>query len=169
MTDTDQSLDLDALLDPARLAAAWQLAHDRPATVSEADDADDGDDAFAAEATDAGEPVRGPPLPVALAHSQVLDFAVEATDAGEPMRGPPLPVALAHSQFLDEIERTLAAVPAMAAKARRVLVAPLAHLAQALEPLDLAAAELALDQLEDAWQALLADAGWPQVPHRDED
>jgi hypothetical protein len=137
MTDADQSLDLDALLDPVRLAAAWQSARERPAAVSEADD------------TDA--------------------FAAEATDVGEPAREAPLPVAQAHQQLLEEIEHTLAAAPAIAAKARRILVAPLAQLARAIDPLALAAAELALDQLEDLWQALLSDAGWPKIPDRDED
>ena len=28
---------------------------------------------------------------------------------------------------------------------------------------------VALDQLEDIWQALLSDLGWPQIPDRDED
>jgi hypothetical protein len=144
MTDADQSLDLDALLDPVRLAAAWQIARDRPATAHETDEvAGDGDDGDA--------------------------FAAEATDPGEPAREAPLPVALAHQQFLDEIEHTLAAVPAIAAKARRVLAAPLAQLARAIDPVDLAAAEVVLDQLEDLWQALLSDAGWPAIPDRDED
>jgi hypothetical protein len=146
MTDADQSLDLDALLDPVRLAAAWQIARERPAVASEAhedDEVSEGDDADA--------------------------FAAEATDAGAPARAAPLPVALAHQQLLDEIEHTLAAVPAIAAKARSVLAVPLAQLAKAIDPIELAAAEVALDQLEDLWQALLSDAGWPKIPDRGED
>jgi hypothetical protein len=143
MTDADQSLDLDALLDPVRLAAAWEVTRDRPAAVDEVEAVGEGDDDDA--------------------------FAAEATDTGEQAREASLPVALAHQQFLDEIEHTLAAVPAIAAKARRVLAAPLAQLAQAIDPVDLAAAEIVLDQLEDLWQALLSDAGWPAIPDRDED
>jgi hypothetical protein len=142
MTDADQSLDLDALLDPVRLAAAWQVARARPSAVTETDDE---------EAVGEGDA-----------------FGAETTDAGEPLRAAALPVALAHQQLLDEIEHTLAAVPAIAAKARRVLTAPLAQLAQAIDPVELAAAELALDQLEDLWQALLSDAGWPKLPDRGE-
>jgi len=152
MSDADQSLDLDALLDPVRLAAAWQVARARPAALSEADEreavGEGGDrDDFAAEATDAEAPAYAAEVP----------------------RGAPLPVARAHQQLLEEIEHTLAAVPAIAVKARHVLVVPLAQLAQAIEPIDLAAAEVALDQLEDLWQLLLSDAGWPAIPDRDED
>lgn len=114
----DAARDLDDLLDPARLAAAWDAA--RPRT----------------------EPELG---------------AIEA---------PAAPVDDAHAQLRAEIERTLAACPAIADRARVMLAAPLAQLAAALDPLDLAAAERALDQLEDLWQALLSDAGWPALPDR---
>jgi hypothetical protein len=135
MTDLEPGLDLDALLDPARLAAAWQLAHARPAAVSD----------------------------------ELVAEADEATEAGEPAREAALPVALAHQQVLDEIEHTLAAMPAIADKARRALAVPLAQLAQAIAPLDLAAAEAALDQLEDVWQTLLSEAGWPRISERGTD
>lgn len=138
MSESDPILDLEALLDPARLAAAWQVARERPpAAVAEAPDAGPGSDDPAAE--------------------------VEAPEV-EPARPAPLPVALAHRQLLDEIERTLAASPGLAAKARRVLSTPLAQLAQGIDPVDLAAAEAALDQLEDVLQALLSEAGWPESP-----
>ncbi len=152
MTTPDSMLELEALLDPARLAAAWQIARERPATVRDVDEVDDAVGAFDEGSEEASSET----------------FAAEATDPGEPARDAPLPLGVAHHQLLDEIEHTLAAVPAIAAKARRVLVTPLAQLVQALEPIDRAAAELALDQLEDLWQALLADAGWPKIADRSE-
>lgn len=143
MSESDPILELEALLDPARLAAAWQVARERPpAAVAEASDAGPGSDDPAAE-------IEAPEV-----------NAVEV----EPARPAPLPVALAHRQLLDEIERTLAASPGLAAKARRVLSTPLAQLAQGIDPVDLAAAEAALDQLEDVLQALLSEAGWPESP-----
>jgi hypothetical protein len=161
MTETEQELELDALLDPARLAAAWQVAHARQATVRE--------DAYELEGLAAGEGDARDAREAGDGSAVVADeLAAEATLASEPAPPAPLPVAQAHQQFRDEIEHTLAAIPAIADKARRVLAVPLAQLAAALEPLDLAAAEAALDQLEDVWQAMLSDAGWPQIPDRGE-
>jgi hypothetical protein len=162
MTESEQGLDLEALLDPARLAAAWQVAHARQA-VSEAE--------IEAEIEHEAEiqPLEAGARPEDDGGAVVAEeLAVEATRASE-QAPPPLPVSRAHQHFRDELEHTLAAVPALADKARRVLGVPLAQLAQALEPLDLAAAEAALDQLEDVWHALLLDAGWPRIPERGED
>lgn len=155
MTETDPILELDALLDPTRLAAAWQVARDRPASVAEVGDAAD---AVPVTIDDAAE--------VTAASAAAPDAAVED---GEPALPAALPVAVAHRQLLDEIERTLAAAPGLADRARRILAVPLAQLAQKLDPIDLVAAEAALDQLEDMFQAVLSEAGWPVSPERDED
>jgi hypothetical protein len=155
MNDTDPMLDLDALLDPARLAAAWQVARDRPLAAAAA----------------AAAPVPEPRAVWTGASGDAGtvdpdDAAHEPAPAGEsePARAAPLAVALAHRQFLDEIERSLAASPGLAARARRVLTVPLAQLARAIDPVDLAATEVALDLLEDVLQALLSEAGWPESP-----
>jgi hypothetical protein len=164
MSETDPILDLDALLDPARLAAAWQVARDRsPAAAAAGATAEDRGsngpgpeiDAPEADAPEADAPEADAPEADAPGH--------HASDEGVPARPAPLPVAVAHRQLLDELEHTLAA-PGLTASARRILSAPLAQLAQATEPLDLAAAETALDQLEDVLAALLSEAGWPQSP-----
>ncbi|HWU88535.1 MAG TPA: hypothetical protein VN253_14735, partial [Kofleriaceae bacterium] len=84
-----------------------------------------------------------------------------AAPALAPAAAPPLPVAVAHRALLDEIERTLAAARGVSAAARRGLGARLDQLAAVLDPLDAAAAEVVLDELEDLLQALLSAAGWP--------
>ena len=153
MSEADPILELDALLDPARLATAWQVARERPPAAVEIADADPGSDDPAAEA----------PAPEALAPEAL------APEDGEPARAAPLPVAVAHRQLQGEIERTLAASPGLAARARRVLAVPLAQLGAVIDstPVDLDAAEAALDQLEDVLQALLSDAGWPESRSED--
>ncbi len=156
MSETDPILELDALLDPARLAAAWQIARDRPpAAEDRGSDAPEPEaDALEIDALEIDAP--GADVP-----------AHRASDEGEPARAAPLPVAVAHRQLLDELERTLAA-PGLAAGARRVLSVPLAQLAAAIDPVDLAAAEVAIDQLEDVLQALLSEARWPERPDSSE-
>jgi len=146
---SDSILELDALLDPARLAAAWQGAGERapataPAVVTPAPGA------VAADGAGTGDP----------------DDAAGAAQAVSAAARPALPVALAHRQLLEELERTkrlLAASPRVSAE--RVLSAPLAQLAAVVgatgAPLDLAAAEAVLDELEDVLQALLSAARWP--------
>ncbi|HEX3760695.1 MAG TPA: hypothetical protein VHW23_18395 [Kofleriaceae bacterium] len=165
MSDTDPILELDALLDPARLAAAWQVAHDRPpAAAVVAGRGSDGPapeiDALEADAFE----IDVPEIDALEADAPDADGPRRhASDEGEPAWAAPLPVALAHRQLLDELERTLAA-PGLAAHARRVLSVPLAQLAAVIDPIDLAAAEATLDQLEDVLQALLSEAGWPASP-----
>jgi hypothetical protein len=188
MSETDPILELDALLDPARLAVAWQLAHARsPVAVADAASAGPVSDAVPeVEAPDPEAPDPEAPDPEApdpeapeveapeVEAPEVETPEIEAPDE-EPARVAPLPlpVALAYRELLDEIERTWAASPAIAGRARRVLSATLAQLAAVIDPsdlpVDLAAAEAALDQLEDVLQALLAEAGWPESPERDED
>lgn len=171
MTESDPILELDALLDPARLAAAWQVARDRPASVAEVADVPDvADDADAVPVSrDRAAEVTATEVMAAEVTAADAVAADAAVEAGEPALPTALPVALAHRQLLDEIERTLAAAPGLADRARRVLAVPLAQLAQKLDPIDLAAAESVLDQLEDVSQALLSEAGWPELPERDED
>ena len=176
MSAPDSMLELEALIDPARLAAAWRIARER-ASADEARGAVPRRDAGAREreGSDADAP-RLEPAEVESFEAAPSEVAppetnpqVEPAQVGEPVRAAPGPVALAHRQLLDEIERTVAASPGLAANARRVLSAPLAQLAQGIEPLDLAAAEAALDLLEDILQALLSEAGWPESPDRAED
>jgi len=163
MSETDPILELDALLDPARLAAAWQTARERsPVEVADAAGAGRFDDAALGAEADALE-ADALEADVPEADAPETDAPeTDAPEAGEPARAAPLPVALAHRRLCDEIERTWAASPGAAANARRVLSAPLAQLAAAIEPVDLAAAEIALDQLEDVLQALLSETGWPE-------
>ena len=139
--DDDPSLELEELLDPTRLAAAWEVARERAA--EEAAGAAD-----AAEEADASAP--------APARAEEPD-----TTAVIPAVPAPLPLAVAYRQLLDELDRTLAAAPGIAAKAHRVLAVPLAQLAAAIDPPDRGAAEAAIDDLEDLLQAVLSDAGWP--------
>jgi len=146
--EAEPVLELDALLDSGRLATAWQVAHDRapirtPAAVEPGEpepfeDGAEGDDDTAEIPAMVEAPAVAPGLPVA---------------------GPP--VAVTHRALLDELDRVLAGSPGLAAKARRVLAAPLAQLAQVIDPLDAGAAEAVLDDLEDVFQALLSAAGWP--------
>ena len=158
MSETDPILELDALLDPARLAAAWQTARERsPVEVADAAGAGRFDDAALGAEADA---LEADALEADVPEADAPE--TDAPEAGEPARAAPLPVALAHRRLCDEIERTWAASPGAAANARRVLSAPLAQLAAAIEPVDLAAAEIALDQLEDVLQALLSETGWPE-------
>jgi hypothetical protein len=162
MSDVDPILDLEALLDPLRLAVAWQIAHERPAAIMEVA----GASTTAAEAAPEVEmsedtaPVRATMRDAWPAGTASEGSMTSAESLEEPARAP-LPIALAHRQLLDEIERTMAASPTLAARARRVLSVPLAQLAQLL--VDDVAAEAALDQLEDVLQALLSEAGWPEA------
>jgi hypothetical protein len=158
MNDSEPILDLDALLDSSRLAAAWHSAGERTPIATGGAAAPGGSrDRDAARA--APEPLRAEAAaPVAewaaeWAAEPALGTAVEprvdpatgpvvrmADDpavrvADEPIPAPPRPVAQAHRELLDEIERTLAASPGLA-RARRALAAPLAELARALAPLD---------------------------------
>jgi len=142
--EAEPALELDALLDSGRLAAAWHVAHDRaPIRTAAAvaaelaePDASDGGDLHAADTAEM--PVAEPELVMVAA-----------------------PVAVAHRALLEELERVIAGSPGFAAKARRVLAAPLAQLAQVIDPLDAGAAEAVLDDLEDVFQALLSATGWP--------
>lgn len=148
--DAEPALELDALLDSGRLAAAWHVAHDRaPIRTAAAvaaelvePDASDGGDLHAADTAEM--PAVAEPEPVMVAAPVAA-----------------LPVAVAHRALLDELERVIAGSPGFAAKARRVLAAPLAQLAQVIDPLDAGAAEAVLDDLEDVFQALLSATGWP--------
>jgi hypothetical protein len=148
---SESILELDALLDPARLAAAWQQAVERaPVTATAVVPPAPGAIAVGADGAGTGDP----------------DDAAGAAQAASAAARPALPVALAHRQLLEELERTkrlLAASPKVAAE--RVLSAPLAQLAAVVgatgAPLDLAAAEAVLDELEDVLQALLSAARWP--------
>ena len=149
MMDLENSLDLDALLDPERLAAAWQTARERPQVI----EMEEGDEIAEREIAERE-----------LAEGDEIAKIEDATGETFAVEAPALPIAQAHQQFLDEIDRTLAAVPAIADQARRALAVPLAQLAKAIDPVDLPAAEAAIDQLEDLWQALLSTAGWPRVP-----
>ncbi len=174
MSETDPILELDALLDPARLAAAWQIARERPLAAEDRGLDGPGPEADAlgidAPGIDAPE-IDAPEIDAPEIDAPEIDASgIDASDAGasgrhasdesEPARAAPPPVAVAHRQLLDELERTLAA-PGLAAGARRVLSVPLAQLAAAIDPVDLAAAEAAIDQLEDVLQALLSEARWP--------
>jgi len=151
--ESDPILELEELLDPRRLATAWQVAGERPPTAAGAAMASPAPGAVAAASGGAGT----------ASPDAATDTALAAPGVSAPALTAPLPVALAHRLLLDEIERILAASPGLAAKARRVLSAPLAQLAAAMEaaPLDLGAAEAVIDDLEDVLQALLSDAGWP--------
>ena len=140
-----RALELDELLDPTRLAAAWQVAHldPEPAPLALT--------ATRADAPDEGVGPDGDP-----------NGDVTADAPSPPITAAPaLTVPLAHRQLLDELEQTIRACPALGAPARHVLTVPLAQLADALAPLEAAAAEAALDALEDLLQSLLATAGWP--------
>jgi hypothetical protein len=141
--DDDPGLELEELLDPTRLAAAWEVARERAA--EEAAGAAD-----AAEEPDVSAPAPAP---------------AEEPDAAAlvPILPAPLPLAVAYRQLLDELDRTLAAAPGLAARAHRVLAVPLAQLAAAIDPPDRGAAEAAIDDLEDLLQAVLSDAGWPAI------
>lgn len=176
MSGFDAELALDALLDPARLATAWQVAHDRAV----------------AKATDDAPSVRGEhvvdtppvvastssvlsevaPTAVSVAAPTAVSVAAPAALAGVPPVAAPaaLPVAIAHRRVLDELDRLLAA--GLPATARVVLTAPLAQLAAVLDPpgpLDAVAAEAALDALEDVFQAVLSAARWPAGGEPEED
>jgi hypothetical protein len=144
--DAEPALELDALLDSGRLAAAWHVAHDR-APIRTA----------AAAAAEVVEPGASDGADLRAADTAEMPAVAEP----EPMTVAALPVAVAHRALLDELERVIAGSPGFAAKARRVLAAPLAQLAQVIDPLDAGAAEAVLDDLEDVFQALLSATGWP--------
>lgn len=145
--DDDPGLELEELLDPTRLAAAWEVARERAAEAA----AGAGVGApGAAEEPDAAAPE---PAPTEEPDASLLVPAVPA----------PLPPAVAYRQLLDELDRTLAAAPGLAARAHRVLAVPLAQLAAAIDPPDRGAAEAAIDDLEDLLQAVLSEAGWPAI------
>jgi hypothetical protein len=152
--ESDPILELEELLDPTRLATAWQVAGERPPTAAGAGMATPAPGAIAA---------GGSGAPGTAGPDDAAGTATAAEAAGAPALTAPLPVALAHRQLLDELERTLAASPGLAAKAGRVLAVPLARLAAVIDPdpLDLGAAEVVIDDLEDVLQALLSAAGWP--------
>jgi hypothetical protein len=150
--EAEPAFELDALLDSGRLAAAWQISHDRaPIRTAAAEIREPGerDGADPDRADDTAEmPAVAGPEPEPIVAQPALPVAA-------------LPMAVAHRALLDELERVIAGSPGFAAKARRVLAAPLAQLAQVIDPLDAGAAEAVLDDLEDVFQALLSATGWP--------
>jgi hypothetical protein len=156
--DADPVLELDALLDSARLATAWELAHQRAATAQETAAQEAAAQEAAAQEAAAQEAELGPDGATGAAEG-----ASAPESALAPAAPPPLPLALAHRRLFDELERTQAASPRFAATAGRVLAVPLAQLTDAIaaDKLDAGAAEAMLDDLEDLLQALLAAAGWP--------
>lgn len=176
--ESDTILELDEMLDPTRLAAAWQVAHERTPVA-------------AARTATATSDAVDPSAPAGAASPDDTTGAVFSASAASAAsaagaRPAALPVALAHRQFLDELERTLAASPGLAANAHRVLAVPLARLAALIDPTEevsappgnvaagppgaatpgieppgAGAADAVLDELEDLLQALLSAAGWP--------
>lgn len=133
LVDAKPILELDELLDSSRLAAAWQVAHERtaptaaPAVTAASRAASSGGGAVGG---DAAVGALGGDLEVTALDEPTARSAGAA--AATPAVPPPLPVPEAYRNLLDEIDRTLAAAPAVADHARPTLEPVLTRLAAAL-------------------------------------